>query len=253
VPAKLTIFVCIVFPLALLSGQTSPRRATISGDGQAREGKCTIEVVVDEVAEVELRGDNGLLRSVSGQPAQWRRFQCNAPMPLAPLGVRFQGIDGRGRQQLVENPSPFSGSAVIRIEDSRSGSEAYTFDVMWTGAGDPRQAGGGFGGGLGGARERDFDGDRGRDRRGFGARTGFDEAMRSCEDAVIDQALDRLHPQVLVIRRTAGDDNPGRNDWIIGTFEVRRGRDWDRFRFECAVTFSSGRVRDVSFQPAGRR
>ncbi len=248
---KWMISVCGLLLFSMISrAQTLPRRASISGDGQAREGKCTIEVVVDEIAEVEIRGENGLLRNLSGRPAQWRRFQCNAPMPLVPLGFRFQGVDGRGKQQLVENPSS-SGTVIIRIEDDKGGTEGYTFDVMWTGAGDPRQAKGGFGGGIGGGRDSDFNRDRGG--RGFGARTGFDEGMRSCEDAVIDQALDRLHPQVIVIRRTASDDNPGRNDWIVGTFEVRRGRDWDRYRFECLVNFNSGRARDVSFQPAGRR
>jgi len=227
------------------TAQTLPRRASITGDGNAREGKCTIEVVVDESAEVEIRGDSALLRNLSGRSAEWRRFQCNAIMPAVPLGFRFQGIDGRGRQQLIENPSS-SGTAIVRIEDSKGGSEGYTFDILWTGAGDPRQGAGGPGRGFGRDRERDRD-------RGIGARTGFDVAMRSCEDAVIDKALDRLRPQVMVIRRTANDDNPGRNDWVVGIFEVRRGRDWDRYSFECSVDFNSGRARSADFRPAGRR
>ena len=249
---KHAIPVCAVFLMTMISGaQTLPRRASITGDGRSRDGKCTIEVVVDEAAEVEIRGDNALLRNLAGQAPQWRRFQCNAPVPLVPLGFRFKGIDGRGKQELVENPAS-TGSAVIRIEDSKGGSEGYTFEIAWTGAGDPRQGAAGFGGGFGGSRDRDFDRDRDRGR-GFGARTGFDEAMRSCEDAVIEEALDRLRPQVIVIRRTASDDSPGRNDWVVGVFEVRRGREWDRYRFECSVNFNTGRVRSADFQPAGRR
>lgn len=103
-----------------------------------------------------------------------------------------------------------------------------------------------MGGGLDRGHERDRD-------RGFGARTGFDDAMRSCEEAVIDLAMNRLRPQAIVIRRTATDDNPGRQDWIVGTFEVRTGRDWDRYRFECSMNFSTGRVRNADFRPAGRR
>ena len=119
---------------------------------------------------------------------------------------------------------------------------------MWNGAGGPRGADRAFGGAPGGGRDRDRD-----PYRGLGARTGFDDTMRSCEEAVIEEAMDRLRPQVIVIRRTAGDDNPGRQDWIVGMFEVRRGREWDRYRFECSMNFSTGRVRSADFRTAGNR
>ena len=230
--------------------QTLPRKASIQGSGQSAEGKCTIEVVVSGAAEVEIQGDTAMLRNLSGDSPEWRRFQCNAVMPRVPLRFRFEGIDGRGRQILDRNPSD-GGPAIIRIEDRKGGSEGYTFDVMWNGAGDPR--GGLAGPGPGGSgRDRNFDrdGDRGR---GFGGRTSFEDAMRNCEDATIDEALDRLRPQVIVIRRTAVDNNPGRADWIVGNFDVRRGRDWDRYRFQCSVNFNTGRVRSADFEPAGRR
>jgi hypothetical protein len=108
------------------------RRAEIRGGGG--NGKCTIEVVVDVVAEVEVRGDTARLRTMGGMPAQWRRFVCNQVMPLNPANFRFTGIDGRGRQDLVRDPSR-GGVAVVRIEDSKGGSEGYTFDLEWGGAG----------------------------------------------------------------------------------------------------------------------
>src|SRR5437868_2712896 len=82
------------------SGQTFERRANFTGSG-GPEGKCTIEVVVDGAAEVEIRGDRGVLRNLRGNPAQWRRFECSAPMPANPVDFRFQGVDGRGRQELL--------------------------------------------------------------------------------------------------------------------------------------------------------
>src|SRR5690242_184927 len=51
------------------------RRALIRGNGNPNEGKCTIEVVVDGAADVEIRGDNATLRNLNGQPPQWRRFE----------------------------------------------------------------------------------------------------------------------------------------------------------------------------------
>jgi hypothetical protein len=232
-------WVAICLPV---SAQTITRRAVVRDDGR-REGKCTVEVVVDERAEVEIRGDSAMLRNISGNPPEWRRFQCNAAMPAVPLNFTFKGIDGRGSQRLIRNPSD-GGPAIIQIEDTKGGKEGYTFDVMWNGAGDPRRVNGGFGG----PTDNNFNRDR-----GFGARTGFDRAMRDCEEAIIDQALDRLRPQAVVIRRTAMDDDLGRGDWIVGNFEVRRGRDWDRYRFQCSYNFVTGRVNSADFETAGRR
>src|SRR5258706_4339226 len=134
------------------------RRADIRGGGGP--GKCTIEVVVDGTAEVEINQTNGRLRTLSGQPAQWRRFECNQPLPPNPVNFRFRGIDGRGRQELVSDPGR-GGVAVVRITDSQGGAEGYTFDIEW----------GGGGGGYGGDRPSDRPLDRGPERvpdRGVG-------------------------------------------------------------------------------------
>lgn len=116
-----------------MNAQSFERRAQFQGDIGAR-GKCTIEVVVDISAEVEIRGEMAVLRNIAGQPAQWRRFVCNTPMPRNPVDFRFIGVDGRGRQQLVRDPRG-GGPAVVRIDDPRNGSEGYTFDVTWANVG----------------------------------------------------------------------------------------------------------------------
>src|SRR3954468_23291671 len=82
-------------------GQTYQRQASIGGGGNPNQGKCTIEVVVDGAAQVEIRGSSATLRNLSGQPAQWRRFECNAAMPVNPANFRMNGVDGRGRQSLI--------------------------------------------------------------------------------------------------------------------------------------------------------
>jgi len=120
-----------------LAAQSYPRRASIRGGERSDRGKCTIEVVVDGAAEVEVRGDSAILKNLSGQPPQWRRFECSSPMPANPGDFRFQGIDGRGRQQLVRDPRN-GGAAVVRIEDSGNGSEGYTFDLIWSALGPPQ-------------------------------------------------------------------------------------------------------------------
>lgn len=100
--------------------------ANISNRGGS--GKCTFEVEVDGIAEVEVRGNQGFLRTISGTPATWRRLDCNQAMPNNPNNFRFKGIDGRGSQTLVENGGR---GFVVRIEDPKNGREGYTGDFLW--------------------------------------------------------------------------------------------------------------------------
>ena len=111
---------------ALLPAQS--RTANINGGRGG--GKCTLEVVVDGVTEVEILGDIARLNTLEGRPATWRRFDCNRPMPEQPAHFRFKGIDGRGTQHLLRKPGP-DGPSVIRIEDEKRGKHAYTFDILF--------------------------------------------------------------------------------------------------------------------------
>ena len=151
----MTTFLYVLPALGQFGGGASTRRAEIRGGGG--DGKCTIEVEVDDVAEVEISGDTARLRTMAGRPANWRRFVCNRPMPPNPIDFRFQGVDGRGRQTLVRDPRN-GGAAVVRIEDREGGSEGYTFDIMWRGEG-------GFNSGHGPGRVPDRGPDRELDRR----------------------------------------------------------------------------------------
>src|ERR1700723_1102036 len=105
---------------AILAGFMQPalanpvsRRATMTGGGG--NGRCTIEVSVDHTAEVEVSGDTGLLTTIAGQPAAWRRFQCNAPLPRNPVDFRFGGTNGRGTVRLIQDPRSTGGRAAVQI------------------------------------------------------------------------------------------------------------------------------------------
>src|ERR1700694_1701804 len=90
---------------AVAGAQTFPRRAAVTGGGNPNNGQCTIEVVVDGTAEGEVRGGaDAILRNLAGNPPQWRRFECTSVMPPNPAGFRFEGVDGRGKQELVRDP-----------------------------------------------------------------------------------------------------------------------------------------------------
>jgi len=223
---KLVIFAALATPVV------AQQKATLTGGGND-QGKCTVEVVVDGAADVEIRGDSATLRDVSGQTPQMRRFECTGPMPTNPVNLRFRGIDGRGKQVLVRDPRN-GGIAVVRINDPSGGAERYTFALTW---------GGGF-----------ENGRRDEDRIGYrdGARLGrFSTAdtVRICEDAVRGEAVRRFHTPNIAFRRANLGDNPGPQDWVAGTLEVRRGGFDEVYRFSCAVNFDTGRVRSMRIEP----
>jgi len=208
-------------------------RANITGGG-GDHGKCTIEVEVDDAAEVEIYGTEGRLRTLSGNPSNWRRFQCTSPMPRNPGDFRFRGIDGRGRVELIRDPRDSGGRAVVRIQDSRGGREGYTFDLEWRG-GDGGYPGGGYqGGGAGGYPNR-----------GGGNRFAMADAMNVCREAVRERARRDYGVRDVEFTNVEADNNPGRNDWIVGSFDGRGGRNRDRYGFACSVNFNNGSVRSV--------
>jgi hypothetical protein len=158
-----------VWALAVLSIPAAYGQAVTSVQANIRggggDGKCTFEVVVDGAAEVQIRGEQGTLRTLSGAPARWVRLDCNQPLPPNPREFRFQGIDGRGSQRLVRDPRNNRGTAAVRIDDSKGGSEGYTGDIIWRGDGgnwSPGYGGGrppgipGYGGGWNGQNGSTF-------------------------------------------------------------------------------------------------
>jgi hypothetical protein len=232
-----------------LAAQDFQRRAVVRGGGSFDSGQCVVEVVVDGAAEVEIRGETGHLRNLSGQPPHWRRFECTGVMPPNPVNFRFRGVDGRGRQDLIRDPRG-GGPVVVRIEDRDGGDEAYTFEVSWGGAGSGPIVPDGQGWFERDRRDDRYDrdgrfGDRDRVDRRFTA----EQAVEVCRAAVLDEAFRRFRTRRVEFRRIGLDNNPGRNDWVVGILNVRRG--WgrsDNYRFSCSVNFNNGRVRSAQIE-----
>ncbi len=139
----LSVAALVMLP-ATVFAQGTIRAQITDGNGS---GKCTFEIRTGGTAEVEIRGDQGRVRPLSGGPAQWVRLRCNQPLPMRPNNFRFKGIDGRGRQTLTRDPNSNNGTAVVRIEDNRGGMQGYTGDIMWNGGSGSGNGGGWNGGG----------------------------------------------------------------------------------------------------------
>jgi hypothetical protein len=220
----------------ILSGIVQPaqsnpvsRRAVLTGGGG--NGRCTVEVTVDHAAEVEISGDTGLLTTTAGQPADWRRFQCNAPMPRNPRDFRFVRVTGRGTVRLTQDPGSTGGRAVIQIIDQQGGRGGYTFDLQWRGPGG--------GGGWTPAPPNSPPGHR-PDPGGFPAA----RPIRICQDSVTDR-LGQDGYSYVVFGRTIHDRNWGHQVHVSGTASAKRGWRDARFSFSCSVDSSSGRVHFV--------
>ncbi len=208
--------------LAPVCAQTVERRATFAGSGGNDTGKCTIEVYVEGSADVEIRGDRGFLQTRSGRTAQWRRFVCSGPLPTNPSDFRFSGVDGRGRQELIQDPRSSRGAAVVRIQDPNGGAEGYTFDLEWRGGSyDP--------------------GRTGQPDRGVFP----NNSVRECQDAVRVRAKQQYGIEDIAFASLDGENNPGRSDTILGSFDVRRGEYRETYRFSCGVNRANGIVQGV--------
>ena len=280
-------WVLLTFALGLggvLQAQAISQRAVITGGGSRGEGKCTIEVNVDTAAQVEVRGDTAFVRTLRGQPAELRRFQCNIPMPVNPAGLRFQGVDGRGRQQLVRD-NRNTGAVVVYIEDPDNGREGYTFDLVWpTGfssgpyGGDPRYGQPYPNGPVGGGNPpqqgypqnyppqnyppqnyppaQNYPDGRYDDHRNGGFRPGFNQrdAVEACEDTVRRQANERYGLRGISFRdvhlELDRDRDHGRTE---GWFEASDGYDRDRYRFTCRVDFDSRQIGLIDIDRLRRR
>jgi hypothetical protein len=132
---KLCLFVLTgAVSLGSLAAQDIQRRAAIvRGGGPGGGDGCTIDVVIDGSADVEIRGDNAVIRNVAGGAPQFRQFDCTRPMPLNAPGFRFNPVDGRGHVELVRTPRD-GGPVVVRIDDPQGGAGEYRFELTWNGA-----------------------------------------------------------------------------------------------------------------------
>lgn len=255
---KIAMYSLLLAAVPIAQAQTpgEVRRATIGGAGNT-SGKCTIEVRVDIAAEIDVYGDSGRLRTLSGQPATWTRMECTDPLPYNMTDFRFRGIDGRGNVTLAQDPRNNNSMAVIRIEDSRGGAGAYTFEIEWSGAsgGSPTN---GFATGWGSPAAATTSEPATAPRRsgtpglwGSGRRIGIsaERGLDLCRAEVHARGERDYGLREIDVTSVAMDTTRGRRDQVSGTFNDESGgpRRTVAYRFTCQLDSASGQVTSVAF------
>jgi len=214
-----------------LVGQTFRRQASIVGGGGMRDrGSCTVEIVVDGAAEIEFRGTDATVTNLKGQMPELRRFECTSPLPPNAAELRFNGVSGRGHQEIL-NGGPGGAAATVRIDDPENGSDRYVFELSWRNGGP----------GPGPMTDR-------RDMR-----FGPDQAIETCRNEARRQVSERFQTGDVNFRDARIDDAPGRGEWVVGTLEARHpGRPDALLKFSCSVNFQTGQVREAQVEPMYR-
>ena len=123
------------------------------------EGQCDIRIRVDDEIEFALSGNRVETRTLSGQNPTDAGSECNFPFPKGRVAnMRWEVRDGRGRAELIDEPSRNNGMrAVFNVRDPQGGASRYHVRVKWdlSGSSDTGATSGGtWGSGAAGTGNR---------------------------------------------------------------------------------------------------
>ena len=99
----------------------------------ANEGQCRLRVWVDDRAQVQLRGDQILVHTLSGRRSFDQGSVCTQPPPFGRVDdFRVTVEQGRGRIADVRSPTRRTNYAgTVTIEDPQGGGDTYELVVAW--------------------------------------------------------------------------------------------------------------------------
>ncbi|MCL4782723.1 MAG: hypothetical protein KJZ70_06790 [Bryobacterales bacterium] len=102
-------------------------------DVPSGKGQCDIRFRVDNEVEMAIRGDRVDIRTIAGRDARDDGSECNFPLPVGQVNnFRWEKRDGRGRVELMEEPTRRSGNrAIFNVRDSDGGEGRYHIRLNW--------------------------------------------------------------------------------------------------------------------------
>jgi hypothetical protein len=87
---------------------------------------------VDGTEHVILRGNQVTIRHLAHLPVTNTSHDLSAPLPSRAVSVRVHKVRGRGRVELLQQPSSFNRySATVLVDDIDAGADFYEFELSW--------------------------------------------------------------------------------------------------------------------------
>lgn len=193
----------------------------------AGEGRCEVRMWVDHQAELRIRGDRILVRTVEGARSYDEGSACSQPLPYNSMrDFRVRQIAGRNRVNLVQEPNRMNNyTALFSINDDQGGGDHYAFEVTW---------------GLEGGRPN--------------APAPFFDDIRACQDSVRQRFLSRNGRGVYIdFDGSADRQNQGQGRELIRGRGAAKNQNESRdLNYSCVVDPRSGQVQSGDYQyPAG--
>jgi hypothetical protein len=82
--------------------------------------------------QVRLTGDQVSIEHIEAQQVRDDSYDLSSPLPRRGGLVTLRKIRGRGRIEIVEQPSPANRfSVVVLLEDKKGGTDTYEFELLW--------------------------------------------------------------------------------------------------------------------------
>ena len=99
----------------------------------APDGQCRLRIWVDDKADVQMRGDQIIVRTHSGRRSFDQGSVCNQPLPFHRVNdFRVVAEHGRGQVFDVNPPNRRNNfTSTITIDDPQPGGETYDIVVAW--------------------------------------------------------------------------------------------------------------------------
>jgi len=249
-----------LFSLTLMADTQFQVRQTTRRDIPVGVGQCDIRVMIDDEADVVVRGNLVQIHPLRGAEGRDAGSECNAPLPARAIsGFNFQVMDERGQVSLLSQPTGRSNTAVVRIRDSQGGAGRYHFRLSWNDQGyttqqgypspsQQRYPGDIYNNRYPDSRPGDYPRGGGYGRGGRwgtqGLRMTTDDAVNMCADAVRNDlaAGGRINYNNVEILNPRLGNRSGNLGWISGDASIRRGFFGQQYLFNCQVDFVNGSV-----------